>query len=135
MPGARDGMIHGEKELDRLEAVLDALAEGRDGMTIPEFDGFVAGLIVSPEPIPATAWLSEAWDAGPVFEDGEAAQRALTDHYQRVAQVLADDPESYAPVFGSDAHTAEVFLGGVDRGVRAGDGAAPRGLGSDRARR
>ena len=47
--------------------------------------------------------------AGPAFEDGEAAQRALTDHYQRVAQVLADDPESYAPVFDADAHTAEVF--------------------------
>ena len=111
MPGARDGMIHGEKELDRLEAVLDALAEGHDGMTIPEFDGFVAGLIVSPEPIPATEWLSELWDAGPVFEDGEAAQRALTNHYQGVAQVLADDPESYAPVFDADAHTAEVFWG------------------------
>ena len=62
MPGARDGMIHGEKELDRLEAVLGALAEAHDGMRIPEFDGFVAGLIVSPEPIPATAWLSEVWD-------------------------------------------------------------------------
>ena len=55
-------MIHGEKELDRLEAVLGALAEGYDGMTIPEFDGFVAGPIVSPEPIPATAWLPEVWE-------------------------------------------------------------------------
>ena len=55
-------MIFAEKELDRLEAVLDALAEGHDGMTIPEFDGFVAGLIVSPESIPASEWLSEAWD-------------------------------------------------------------------------
>ena len=111
MPGARDGMIHGEKELDRLEAVLDALAEAHDRMTIPEFDGFVACLIVCPEPIPATEWLSEVWDTGPVFGDGEPAQRALTDHYQRVAQVLADDPESYAPVFDSDAHTAEVVWG------------------------
>ena len=46
-----------------------------------------------------------------MFEDGEAAQRALTDHYQRVAQVPADDPESYAPVVDADAHTAEVFWG------------------------
>ena len=30
------------------------LAEEHDGITIPEFDGFAAGLIVSPEPIPAT---------------------------------------------------------------------------------
>ena len=109
MPGARDGIVHGEKELDRLEAVLDGLAEAYEGMTIPEFDGFVAGLIVSPESIPATEWLSEVWDTGAVFEDGEAAQRALTDHYRRVAHVLADDAESYGPVFDADAHTGEVF--------------------------
>ena len=41
--------MHSEAELSRLAAVLEALAETQQGMSVVELDGYVVGLIVCPE--------------------------------------------------------------------------------------
>ena len=46
-------MSHTDEELDRLEALLNDIPVEREGMSLAELDGYVAGLIVLPGDDPA----------------------------------------------------------------------------------
>ena len=52
-------MTHTDKDLDHLSDLLNGLPLDRDGMTLAEFDGYVAGLLVCPEMIMPSEWLPE----------------------------------------------------------------------------
>ena len=117
-------MSHSEAQLSRVAAVLDNLDLAHDPMTVVEFDGYVAGLVVCPERVPPSQWLGEVW-GDPEFDDigdAEATLRDLMGHYNRVACALADDPEAYAPVYEIDERSGEVFweawIRGFERAVR-----------------
>ena len=58
--------------LERLAAMLEALADKGEAMTVGETDGFVTGLAVYPERIPMSEWLPIVWGAA---MSSEAARR------------------------------------------------------------
>ena len=124
--GDADATIHAWDELARLAGVLDGLVVMNmgAGMTVGEFDGFVAALAVCPDTVPPSEWLAEVWGPEPEFEhpgDADATLRALLGHYNRVARVLAEAPETYSAVFDMDAEGTEVWwdgwVEGFDRGM------------------
>ena len=61
--GDGSGTIHALEELARLAAVLDEFMNMGigSGMTLGEFDGFVAAVAVCPDAVPASDWLTEVW--------------------------------------------------------------------------
>ena len=62
-----------DPDLERLQDVLDAVASGRDGMSVAAFDGYVAALVVCPETILPSEWLPGIWGGDRVFDDGSGA--------------------------------------------------------------
>ena len=50
-----------DPELDRLRDLLNAIPAERDGMTVAELDGYVAGLNVCPEMVLPSEWLPVVW--------------------------------------------------------------------------
>ena len=112
--------------LDMLEAALARIPLSCEGMTVSEFDGFVAGLIVCPEMIPPSEWWPVVMDdGGPGFEDLEDFESiigTLMEHYNQVAGVLARLPDQYAPVYELDPVTNETlwepWASGFERAMR-----------------
>ena len=75
-------------DLVRLQDVLNAIPAERDGTTIGELDGYVAGLIVCPEMILPSEWLPGVWGGEHEFADvdeTEATIAAVMGHYNRIA--------------------------------------------------
>ena len=114
-----------DEEVDRLSDLLHAIPVEREGMTIGDFDGYVAALIVSPEMVSPSEWLPGVWGRDGVFADVAEAQTlvaAVMGHYNRVARELAEEPEDYAPVLEVDANGSELqwgpWINGFERGMR-----------------
>ena len=81
-------------------------------MTIGEMDGFVVGLLVYPETVPASEWLPVAWGTDTKFESIEQTETtaaALIGHYNSVARTLSSEPENFGPVLEVDEGAGEVF--------------------------
>ena len=119
-----------DEELDRLNDLLNQIPVEREGMTIVEFDGYVAALIVCPEMILPSEWLPPVWGGDGVFEDiaeTEDIVGAVMGHFNRVAQALAEDPETYAPVLQVDPNGDDVvwapWIDGFERAMRLRAGA------------
>ena len=95
-------------ELTRLAARLDALPADCDAMLLSELDGFLTGIIVSPEAIPPSEWLPAIWggDGGePAFtskNDLEEFFGLVLNHYNSIASGLMDDGEGCQPIFDVD---------------------------------
>ena len=118
-------MSRADEELDRLADLLNGIPVERDGMTLSELDGYVAALIVCPEMIPPSEWLSVVWGGEGAFADIEEAEEligAVMGHYNRLARELAEDPEAYAPVLEIDPNSDEVrwerWVDGFERAMR-----------------
>ena len=114
-----------DPELDRLQDVLNAIPAERDGMTIAELDGYVAALIVCPDTILPSEWLSGVWGGEHEFADvaeAEATIAAVMGHYNRIARELAERPEDYAPVLEIDPNGGETlwepWIDGFERAMR-----------------
>ena len=113
------------EDLDRLNALLGAIPLECEGMTIGELDGYVAGLIVSPEPVPPAEWLPTVWGGENGFAELDGADEvadAVLDHYKRVVRKLAEQPESWAPVMEIDRTGGDLLWGpwinGFERAMR-----------------
>ena len=50
-------MTHTDKDLFHLSDLLSDIPVEHDGMTLAEFDGYVAGLLVCPEMVMPSEWL------------------------------------------------------------------------------
>ncbi len=57
-PDADDGAL-----LDELEALLDALPPPMEPLDISALDGFLVGVLLQPQPVPAARWLRHLHDA------------------------------------------------------------------------
>ena len=108
------------RTLRQLDEALDLI--GDHTMTISEFDGFVAGILVCPEVIAPAAWLSRVWsgdpnaegddDDEPVFDDSAHLQRTtglILGHYNTVADVLLRRRNRYSPILDIHDPTDEIF--------------------------
>lgn len=96
-------MLYATKRLQMLEQALLGLGDG--AMLLSELDGFVAGVVVCPEPIPTLEWLPLVWGEAGLFsmlgpeEQLKPVINAVLDHYQAVAATLEKQPQKYEPIF------------------------------------
>jgi uncharacterized protein len=122
-----------EAELAELEGYLGSEALPEACMDLEMLDGFLAAVVVGPDPIAPSEWLPLALgfldegDEELQFRDEREGQRILqlvTRYYNGVAIVIQEVPQSYAPLFyeGDDDDPedvpvamlwAEGFLAGV----------------------
>jgi uncharacterized protein len=91
--------------LDNEAELLNHLLLQNGGMTLSNFDGFCAGLIICPDMALPREWLPVVLDDGvePFSVDADCAENtsnALVGHYNSVAKVLANKPDQYEPIFG-----------------------------------
>jgi uncharacterized protein len=99
---------------DELEQALLALDDR--AMVLEELDGFIAGLLVLPEPIPPGEWFARVvgLSTGPrsPFADLDHANDVLDlvmDYYDAIATILARHPERYQPRFPVDDKNGDVI--------------------------
>jgi uncharacterized protein len=99
---------------DALEQALLALDDR--AMVLEELDGFIAGLLVCPEPIPPGEWFARAVGltkskSGPLRDLAHANEilGLVMDYYNDVALTLARRPERYQPRFPIDARNGDVI--------------------------
>ena len=114
-----------EEQLDRLNELLNGIPVEREAMSLSQLDGYVAALVVCPEPVPPSEWLPHVWGGDGMFGTAEEAAEtvaAVMDHYDRVGQELSDDPGAYAPILAFDPEEEEVWweawVDGFERGMR-----------------
>ena len=114
---AQLGLAAGDAERASLEPVTaDLLALDERAMVLEELDGFIAGLLVCPEPIPPGEWFARvvglsARRPAP-FADLDHANDVLglvMDYYNGVATTLARQPQSYRPRFPVDEQSGDVL--------------------------
>ena len=100
--------------LDELDQLL--LDQGEDWMLLTHLDGYLAGILVSPDLVPPGVWLKHIWagDDGaslPHFEKMEDFQHIIDlimRHYNDVLASLAQ-PGCYEPLFDIDTRNDDVL--------------------------
>lgn len=96
--------------LDELDDILCNQID--DGMLLSELDGFLTGVIVSPDLVPPSRWLKPVLGstASP-FEDSSGMQRFLDlmmEHYNGLVESL-NAPGGYEPILDTDPRSGEVL--------------------------
>lgn len=107
-------MRHPRKKLEKLERFLFAQLRVADAMSLSEFDGFCAGLLVCPEMIMPSEWLPVVLGQnGPLdFEDMTDAEQSMDlimDHYNRVAQFLTPPCHELETIYETDPNSDEIL--------------------------
>ncbi|MCL1824792.1 MAG: UPF0149 family protein [Betaproteobacteria bacterium] len=107
-------LLLSDEEMDALEALLVSDAVPEDCMDLEMLDGFLAGVLLSPEMIERESWLPEVWSAyGETnFGTGNTVQRAIhlvLAYYNEIATTLGREnrderwePFCFATEEGSD---------------------------------
>jgi uncharacterized protein len=96
------------QSLQRLEELL--AEAGPDAMLLPELDGFLCGLVVSPEPISRDEWWPFEWladERGELRSGNDELASLIEARLAETEQELAND--NYAPLFEVDEETEEVI--------------------------
>ncbi|MAC59469.1 MAG: YecA family protein [Novosphingobium sp.] len=101
-------------DLDELDQLL--LDQGEDWMLLTQLDGYLAGILVSPDLVPPGVWLKHIWagDDGaglPHFEKMEEFQHIIDlimRHYNDVLASLAQ-PGCYEPLFDIDTRNDDIL--------------------------
>jgi uncharacterized protein len=103
---------------------------GEEAMLLEELDGLVAGVLVCPEMISLSEWLSVVWgqtdeETAPAFDSMDHLNEVLAlvmAHYNDVAKRLFGKPESYAPYFAIDDRNGDVlwelWIEGFEKAVK-----------------
>lgn len=96
----------GAVDLDALDEYLTSDRSPPDCMDISQLDGFLAGVLVGPEMVTPSEFLPVIWGGEqPEFADlaeAETVLGSILGRYNEIAEGLAADPPSYAPVFWQD---------------------------------
>ena len=90
-------------DLEALDRYLCSDRAPDNCMGLSALDGFLTGIVVGPEPIPASEWLPVIWDdEEPEFES-EAEARAILDtimgRHNQIAACFASNPDDFGPIF------------------------------------
>lgn len=89
-------------DLGALEAFLTSDQVSENCMTLSELDGFLAGILASPELIPPSEWLPHVWgDDGPAFNDLDQANAVfghIMRRYNEMTAQLGAVPPTYRPI-------------------------------------
>ena len=88
-----------DAEIDELDALLSAFPEDRCPFDVAMLDGFLAGVLLAPEPVLPSAWLPHVFAAGGgeiEWPDTATAQRtlalAMRRHNELAAHIAAREP-------------------------------------------
>jgi uncharacterized protein len=100
--------------LDELDQFL--LDQGDNWMLLTQLDGYLAGVLVSPDLIPPGSWLKPIWtdeDGEPVphlqkMEDFQHLIDLIMRHYNEVLASL-DQPGTYQPLFEIDTRSEDIL--------------------------
>ncbi|OHD05224.1 UPF0149 family protein [Sphingopyxis sp. RIFCSPHIGHO2_12_FULL_65_19] len=96
--------------LDQLDHIL--LHQFDEGMLLSELDGYLTGIIVSPDLVPQSKWLKKVWgDAPPKFDSMEEMQGfldLLMRHYNGILGDLSR-PGAYGPVLDVDRRNGDTL--------------------------
>ncbi len=110
------------QKLRRLEDFLLSDTVNDDAMLLSELDGFLAGVIVCPDLIMPSEWMSVVWGGdAPVFDTMEQAQTVndlIMGHYNDIIGQL--DRGAYRPVYDIDIDDSifwEIWMEGFWRSV------------------
>ncbi len=128
-----------DDELDRLDKLLLSIPMEADGMLLSEFDGFCAGLVVSPEMILPGEWLPCVWgrniDHLETFDDVQGITDLVMRHHNDVALSLTPPDIEYGPLYDEDTRTGEIlwetWCCGFERAMRLRPDAWERIVDSD----
>src|SRR4051795_3131177 len=86
--------------LEELELWLASdQAPAKGGWNVSAVDGFLAGVVIGPEPIEPKGWTRLIFGARPLGKDADVALQAVLDRHAAVAKILAEAPARYAPLF------------------------------------
>ena len=90
-------------ELAELETLLTSGRVPLGFFNLSSLDGFLATVLVGPVWMPPEVWLPLVWNCSePEWLDQDEASRVcatVLSRHDQVARQLADDPDSYAPIF------------------------------------
>lgn len=117
-------MAYTDEDLDRLDALLQALPQDQFPMTVSELNGYVTGILVSKSLIPPSEWLPGVWgeDGKSNFPDlasAEATIQAVMGHYNDTA-ALINDGGWIEPIYEEDINSGEtLYEPWIDGFVRA----------------
>ena len=93
-------------DLEPLGDYLDSARSPESCMDLSELDGFLAGLVVGPDPVPSDEWLPMVWDEeDPEFEDQAEADLILGTMFARYNEIndgLEGGDPGYDPVYWQD---------------------------------
>jgi uncharacterized protein len=117
-------MSYWDEDLDRLDALLQALPQDQFPMTLSELNGYVTGILAAPDLVMPSEWLPGVWS-----EDGtsgfsglasaEATIQAVMAHYNDTA-ALINNGGGIEPIYEEDINTGEtLWAPWVDGFVRA----------------
>ncbi|MFC3431862.1 MULTISPECIES: UPF0149 family protein [Sphingobium] len=99
-----------ERYLDELDDIL--LNQFDDGMLLSELDGFLTGIILSPDLINPSVWFKHIWGPDtPKFDDAAGLQTffdLVMRHYNEILASL-NHPGEYEPIFEVDTRTNETL--------------------------
>jgi uncharacterized protein len=94
-------------DLEPLGDYLDSSRAPEACMDLSELDGFLAGLVVGPDPVLPDEWLPMVWDEeDPEFRDDAEADLVLGTmfaRYNEIADGLEGEDPTYDPVYWRDA--------------------------------
>jgi uncharacterized protein len=100
--------------LDELDQLL--LDQGDNWMLLTQLDGFLTGILVSPDMVPPASWLRHIWTG----DDGEGVPRCETmDEFQHLIDLIMrhyndilgslNQPGSYEPLFDIDTRNDDIL--------------------------
>ncbi len=100
--------------LDELDRLL--LDQGDHWMLLTQLDGYLTGILVSPDLVPPGSWLKHIWagddgEGGEHFEKMEDFQHLIDlvmRHYHDVLALL-NQPGSYEPLFDVDTRNEDIL--------------------------
>jgi uncharacterized protein len=83
----------GERELDRLQQLLDALPPPLEPLDLSALDGYLAGVLLQPEPVAPSRWLAHVHDldgrAPPAGVSLEALQALVLRRHAELERAIA----------------------------------------------
>jgi uncharacterized protein len=131
LSGCQAAILYGcavDDYLDELDALL--LYLGDEGLLLSELDGFLTGVIVSPDLVPPSDWVARVWGGGtPPFETADELQRfvdLVMHHYNELITSLGS-PAGFEPLFDTDDRNGDLLWELWIDGFAAAMKLAPRG--------
>jgi uncharacterized protein len=90
-------------DLEKLDAHLTSEASPEDSLTLSDLDGFLTGILCSPELIPPSEWLPIVWRSeepnADALDQHIWATQTILERYNEIASFLNSEPPFIEPIF------------------------------------